>query len=133
MKSSKQQYRERNRRYLKTNRENPEVMELPSGVQYRVIKQGEGKRAIFTSLVHVYYKGQFVDGTVFESNLDEPLPALFRVFDVIEGWKEVLQQMTEGSEYEVVIPYELGYGKRSNGNIPGYSTLIFHIQLMKVE
>lgn len=133
MKSKKQQYREHCRCFLKENRTNPEVQVTPSGVQYRVLKQGDGVVPQLTSLVHVYYKGMFVDGQTFESNLNDPFPGLFRVFDVIEGWKEILQMMPVGSEYEVVIPYELGYGKRVDGNIPGYSTLIFQMQLMKVE
>lgn len=133
MKSKKQIYRENNRRFFKENRNRPDVKELPSGLQYRVIKMGEGVIPQSTSLVHVYYSGSFVDGKVFESNLNDPFPGLFRVFDVIEGWKEILQLMPQGSEFEIVVPYELGYGKRADGNIPGYSTLIFQIQLVKVE
>lgn len=133
MKKTKLQYRKECRDFLKRNRKNPEVVELPSGLQYRVLKEGEGLKPLSNSLVHVYYKGMFVDGEVFESNLEEPLPFLFRVFDVIDGWQEVLQLMPEGSKYEVVIPYELAYGKKADGEIPGYSTLIFQLHLLKVE
>lgn len=133
MKSNKQQYRELSRKFLKNNRSNPDVVVLPSGLQYRILKMGEGPKPQLTSLVHVYYKGVLANGVEFDNNMNEPFPGLFRLFDVIEGWKEALLLMPEGSEYEVVIPYELGYGKRSNDNIPGYSTLVFHINLIKVE
>lgn len=133
MKSNKQQYRELSRKFLKNNRSNPDVVVLPSGLQYRVLKMGEGPKPKLTSLVHVYYKGVLVNGQEFDSNLNETFPGLFRLFDVIDGWKEALLLMPEGSEFEVVVPYELGYGKRSNGNIPAYSTLIFQINLIKVE
>lgn len=132
-KGKKQLYKENNRAYLKQNRTQPGVIELPSGVQYRVLKEGEGKKPIHTSLIHVYYTGKLVDGKVFDENINEPFPALFRVFDVVEGWKEVMPLMAEGGEVEIVLPYEMGYGKRADGNIPGFSTLIFNVKLIKVE
>jgi FKBP-type peptidyl-prolyl cis-trans isomerase len=133
MKKSKQQYRKECRDFLKENRRREDVVTLPSGVQYRVITAGEGEKPKSNSLVHAYYKGRLVDGRSFDDNTGEALPSLFRVFEVIDGWQEVLPLMPEGSIYEVVIPYELGYGKKADGNIPGYSTLIFEIQLIKVE
>lgn len=133
MKLNKQQYKEENCRYLNDNQSKPDMVCLPSGLQYRVIKMGEGIQPVPTSLVHVYYEGKFIDQRVFDTNLTEPFPALLRVFEVIDGWREALLLMKEGSEFEIVVPFELGYGKKKVDNIPGCSTLLFRIQLIKVE
>ncbi|MGL5562979.1 MAG: FKBP-type peptidyl-prolyl cis-trans isomerase [Tannerellaceae bacterium] len=125
-------YKESNLRFLEENKAKEGVFQLTGGVQYRIIEKGEGKIPGATSLVQVYYKGYFIDGKEFDSNLNDTLPALFRVHEVIEGWQDVLRIMPVGSTWEVFIPYTKGYGNRPEGNIKGFSSLIFEIKLVSI-
>jgi FKBP-type peptidyl-prolyl cis-trans isomerase FklB len=118
--------------YLESNKAKPGVTTLPSGLQYRVMTEGKGKKPGKTSSVTVHYKGRLVDGTEFDSSHKRGQPATFPVNGVIAGWTEALQLMAEGSTWELTIPSDLAYGARGAGNvIPPHATLIFEVQLIK--
>jgi peptidylprolyl isomerase len=122
-----------NKQYLTDNSKRPGVMVLPSGLQYRVIKSGSGKSPTPNDLVTVTYRGQLINGMVF----DETQPgktATFPAGQLIPGWVEALQKMKEGDEWELVIPSNLGYGEAGAGGvIPPNQTLVFDMALLKVE
>lgn len=119
--------------FLDENAKKEGVKTLPSGLQYKVIKEGTGASPKATDTVQVNYEGRLIDGTVFDASSkhgDEP--AQFPVNGVIPGWTEALQLMKEGAQWEVYIPAALAYGPRSMGEIPPNSTLIFNVELVKV-
>ncbi len=121
-------------KFLEENGKQPGVVTLPSGLQYKIIREGKGPKPGPKDLVKVRYKGALIDGTVFEEHLTGP-PVPFFVNRVIKGWNEVLPLMPEGSYWKVFIPYQLGYGTEFSPNSPilPYSTLIFDLELVKVE
>ena len=120
--------------YLRKNATNEGVVVLPSGLQYKVITNGQGKKPKATDEVVCHYEGFLVDGTVFDSSYQRGEPATFRLNQVITGWTEGLQLMEEGAKYRFFIPYRLGYGENGAGTlIPPYSTLIFDVELIKVN
>ena len=107
---------------------------LPSGLQYRVLDEGKGALATDSSEVEVHYEGSLIDGTVFDSSYKRGQPSSFRPDQVIKGWREALCLMPEGSVWNLYIPAELGYGERGSGrSIPGNSTLIFKVEVLKVK
>ena len=121
-------------KFLADNAKKEGVKTLPCGVQFKVLKEGNGATAADTSIVVVNYEGRLLDGTVFDSSKshgDEP--ATFRVGQVIKGWQEALKAMPAGSEWEIYIPQELAYGANQQGNIPPFSTLIFKVELVEVK
>ena len=105
----------------------------PSGLKYKVIRKGTGKRPAATDLVTVNYEGRLTNGTVFDSSYQRGEPATFPLNRVIAGWTEGLQLMQEGAEYELYIPYNLAYGENGGGPIPPKSDLIFKVELIKVQ
>lgn len=120
--------------FLANNAKRPEVTALPNGLQYEVIKQGTGAKPSPTSKVTVHYVGTLLDGTEFDSSVRRGQPATFGLNQVIKGWTEGLQLMAEGSKYRLFIPYNLGYGERGAGqSIPAYATLIFEVELLKIN
>lgn len=119
--------------YLEENGNKDGITVLESGLQYRVIEEGEGKSPEATSMVTVHYKGTMIDGTQFDSSYDRGQPAKFPLDGVIKGWTEGVQLMKEGSKYEFFIPYDLAYGERGSRSIPPYSTLIFTVELISVD
>ncbi len=120
-------------RYLTDNKAKPGVTTLPSGLQYREVKAGSGKKPKASDTVSVHYRGKLVDGTEFDSSYKRGAPATFPVGGVIAGWTEALQLMQEGATWELTIPAALGYGARGAGGvIPGNATLIFDVELLKV-
>ena len=120
--------------YLRKNATNEGVVVLPSGLQYKVLTNGQGKKPKATDEVVCHYEGFLVDGTVFDSSYQRGEPATFRLNQVITGWTEGLQLMEEGAKYRFFIPYRLGYGENGAGTlIPPYSTLIFDVELIKVK
>ena len=122
------------REFLEENAKNDSVKVTESGLQYIVLKEGKGIKPGPTDKVVVHYTGKLIDGRVFDSSLDDGEPATFGVDQVIAGWTEGLQLMSEGSEYRLFIPSELAYGsKGSKGSILPNSTLIFDVKLIKVE
>lgn len=119
--------------FLKENGKKDGVVTLPSGLQYKVIKEGTGKVPTASDSVECHYEGKLIDGTKFDSSYDRNATATFGVTQVIPGWVEALQLMPEGSKWELYIPYDLAYGERGAGQaIPPYATLIFDIELVKV-
>ena len=121
-------------KFLAANAKKEGVKTLPCGVQYKVLKDGNGAMPADTSIVVVNYEGRLIDGTVFDSNKSHGgEPATFRVGQVIKGWQEALKAMPVGSEWEIYIPQELAYGANQQGNIPPFSTLIFKVELLEVK
>jgi FKBP-type peptidyl-prolyl cis-trans isomerase len=120
--------------YLEENARKPGVQVTDSGLQYRVLEEGDGKQPSGpNSEVEVHYRGRLVDGTVFDSSYDRGESITFFLNSVIDGWTEGVQLMKEGAKYEFVIPAELGYGQRgAPGAIPPNATLIFDVELLKV-
>lgn len=120
--------------WLEENAKKEGVQTLPSGLQYRVIKQGNGAVATAEDQVTVRYEGKLIDGTVFDSSYERnPNTTAFKPTQVIKGWTEALCMMPEGSEWELYIPESLGYGGRNTGKIPAYSTLIFKVEVVSVK
>ncbi|MBR4552112.1 MAG: FKBP-type peptidyl-prolyl cis-trans isomerase [Bacteroidaceae bacterium] len=128
-----QVYQYANTQFLIENGRNKDVVTLPSGLQYRIIEKGQGAVATDTSTVEVNYEGKLIDGTVFDSSYQRGQSAEFKPTQVIKGWTEALTMMPEGSTWELFIPYNLAYGEQGNRSIPGYSTLIFKVQVIKVK
>lgn len=119
--------------FLSENAKKAGVTLLASGLQYKVIKQGTGKKPGRTSRVKCHYEGTFTDGKIFDSSYKRGEPAVFGVNQVIAGWTEALQLMSEGAEWELYIPYNLAYGEAgANGSIPPFATLIFKVELLEV-
>ena len=118
--------------WMAANAKKPGVKTLPSGVQYKVIKEGAGVMPKDTSLVKVNYEGRLIDGTVFDSSYKNGQPVSLRANQVIKGWTEALVHMPAGSVWEVYIPQELAYGEREQGQIKPYSPLVFKIELLSV-
>lgn len=123
----------RNEKWLADNAKKPGVKSLPSGVQYKVITEGNGEIPADTSMVVVNYEGKNIDGEVFDSSIKRGEPITFRANQVIKGWTEVLCHMPVGSKWEVYIPQELAYGERQQGLIKPFSTLIFTIELKEIK
>ena len=121
-----------NAAYLAENAKKPGVISRPSGLQYRIMKSGYGKRPLASDIVGVYYTGRLINGTVFDGT--EPgLPASFAANGVIRGWTEALTNMREGDKWQLVIPAHLGYGTSgSGGGIPPDQTLVFDVELVSV-
>ena len=119
--------------FLEKNKKEEGVIELPSGLQYKVLKEGNGKKPKATDKVRCHYEGMLLDGTVFDSSIKRGEPAVFGVNQVIQGWVEALQLMHEGSKWRLFIPSEMAYGARGAGNsIPPHATLIFDVELIEV-
>lgn len=119
--------------FLKENKKKEDIIELPSGLQYKIIKQGTGKKPGSQDEVTVHYEGRFLDGKIFDSSYEKNEPVSFPVNGVIKGWTEGLQLMNEGSVYELYVPSTLGYGDNSYGQVPGGSTLIFKVELISIK
>lgn len=117
----------------KYKEEHSDEIETESGLLYRILRKGFGDIPTLEDKVIVHYSGKLVDGTIFDSSINKGEPATFRVNGVIMGWQEALTMMPVGSKWELVIPSILGYGEKSQGNIPGMSTLIFEVELLGIE
>lgn len=125
--------KEAGEKYLAENAGKEGVVVLPSGLQYKVLKEGDGRKPKATDSVKCHYEGFLTDGTLFDSSVQRGEPAVFGLQQVIAGWTEGLQLMSEGSKYRFFIPYMLGYGESGAGqSIPPYAALIFDVELIKV-
>ena len=121
------------RAFLAANGSREGVTTLKSGLQYEILKEGNGKKPKATDTVRCHYHGTLIDGTVFDSSVQRNEPADFPVNGVIAGWVEALQLMPVGSKWKLYIPFELGYGARGAGqSIPPYSALIFEVELLEI-
>ncbi len=119
--------------YLESNAKKEGVCVTKSGLQYEVLREGTGKSPKASDSVRCHYEGRLIDGSIFDSSYQRNEPADFGLSQVITGWTEGLQLMKEGAKYRFTIPYMLGYGERgAGGSIPGFSTLIFDVELIKV-
>ncbi|MFW5804723.1 MAG: FKBP-type peptidyl-prolyl cis-trans isomerase [bacterium] len=120
--------------FLEENKKKEGVVELPSGLQYEIIEEGEGESPGLTDKVTTHYKGMLLDGTVFDSSYDRGEPVQFPVNGVIKGWTEALQLMKPGAKWKLYIPPTLGYGENPPpGEIEPNSLLIFEIELISVD
>lgn len=120
-------------KFLAENAKKQGIVALSSGLQYEVIKEGNGKKPSATDRVQCHYEGTLIDGTVFDSSIKRGEPAVFGVNQVIRGWVEALQLMKEGAKWRLYIPYNMAYGENGAGEmIPPYSALIFDVELIKV-
>lgn len=120
--------------FLAVNREKSGVTELPSGLQYEVMIEGDGVKPNATDKVTCHYHGTLIDGTVFDSSVKRGQPATFPLNAVIKGWTEGLQLMTTGSKWRFFIPAQLGYGDRQvSAQIGPNCTLIFEVELLSVS
>lgn len=126
-------HKEAGEKYLAENAKKEGVVTLPSGLQYQVLKEGDGKKPTAKDTVRCHYEGFLIDGTVFDSSVQRGEPAEFGLQQVIAGWTEGLQLMQEGAKYRFFIPYRLGYGEGGAGSsIPPFAALIFDVELIKV-
>ncbi len=121
--------------FLAENGQKEGVITTASGLQYEIIKEGNGKKPTINDRVKVHYHGTTIDGNVFDSSVDRGEPAVFGVSQVIPGWTEVLQLMNEGAKFRVYVPQELAYGAypQPGGPIKPYSMLIFDVELIEVQ
>ena len=127
-------YKEANEAFLKVKAQEEGMVVLDNGVLYRVLEEGRGtKKPTPRSIVYVHYTGRLIDGTVFDTTDGDQLPALFMVGDLIMGWQIALTRMHEGDKWEVYIPAKWGYGATRMDDIPAHSTLIFTLELVKIE
>ena len=124
---------EEGRVFLQNNMNRPGVITTKSGLQYEVLVEGNGKKPNATDQVRCHYEGTLIDGTVFDSSYKRNEPAVFGLNQVIAGWTEGVQLMSEGAKYRFYIPYLLAYGESgAGGMIPPYATLIFDVELIEV-
>lgn len=125
--------KEKGEKYLAENAKKEGVVTLPSGLQYQVIKEGNGRKPKATDKVKCHYEGMLIDGTLFDSSIQRGEPATFPLNGVIAGWTEGLQLMQEGAKYRFFIPYQLGYGEHGAGaSIPPFAALVFDVELIEV-
>ena len=126
-------HKEAGEKYLAENGKKDGVITLPSGLQYQVLKEGNGKKPSAKDSVKCHYEGFLIDGTVFDSSVQRGEPAVFGLQQVIAGWTEGLQLMQEGAKYRFFIPYRLAYGEGGAGaSIPPFAALIFDVELIEV-
>ncbi len=125
--------REAGEKFLAENKTKEGVQVTPSGLQYKVIKQGKGAIPTETDRVKVNYRGTLIDGTEFDSSYKRNEPTVFAANQVIKGWTEALTMMPVGSKWELYIPQDLAYGSRNQGTIKPFSTLIFEVELLSIE
>jgi len=125
---------EEGEKFLAENAKRKEVMVLESGLQYEILKNGNGPKPSLNDQVTTHYHGTLIDGTVFDSSVERGQPATFPVSGVIKGWTEALQLMEVGSKWKLYIPYNLAYGEKGAGaQIGPYTTLIFEVELIKIN
>ena len=125
--------KEAGEKFLAENAKKEGVVVLPSGLQYEVLAEGNGKKPSATDRVQCHYEGTLIDGTIFDSSIKRGEPAVFGVNQVIRGWVEALQLMQEGAKWRLYIPYDMAYGEHGAGEmIPPYSALVFDVELIKV-
>ena len=122
-----------NQAFLEENKKAAGVVVTDSGLQYKILTEGNGAKPTAESTVRVHYTGSLIDGTVFDSSVKRGTPAEFPVGGVIKGWTEALQLMPVGSKWRLTIPHNLAYGERGAGaSIPPFATLVFEVELLDI-
>ena len=129
----KQQSTAANLAFFAKLKENKNIIELPDGLRYEILKAGEGPNPKSTDTVKVHYHGTLVDGTVFDSSVERKEPAEFPLDGVIPGWTEGLQKINKGGKIKLYVPPQLAYGDDGKGGIPPGSTLIFEVELLEIK
>lgn len=124
---------EAGKKFLAENKKNKGVVETESGLQYKVNKEGTGKKPTLESTITCHYTGKLLDGTKFDSSFDRDKPLTVPLAQLIKGWGEGLQLMKEGANYTFYIPSELAYGNQQAGIIPPGATIVFDVELISVE
>ncbi|MDF2456996.1 MAG: fklB [Cytophagaceae bacterium] len=125
---------EEGKAFLKANAEKEGVVTLPSGLQYKILKEGNGPKPKETDQVTTHYHGTLINGTVFDSSVQRGQPATFPVNGVIQGWVEALQLMPTGSKWQLYVPSDLAYGTRgASDDIGPNTTLIFDVELIAIN
>lgn len=125
---------EKGQKYLAENKKRKGVVELPSGLQYEIMKPGTGAKPTKEDKVTTHYHGTTIDGKVFDSSVERGQPAQFGISQVIAGWTEALQLMPVGSKWKLFIPSNLAYGERgAGGNIGPNETLVFEVELISID
>ena len=119
--------------FMAENAAREEVVSLPSGLQYEIVREGSGAVPTENDRVRVHYHGTLIDGTVFDSSVERGEPATLGVTQVIAGWTEALQLMPVGSKWRLYVPYDLAYGAQDRGEIKPFSNLIFDVELLGIE
>lgn len=119
--------------FFPDNAQNPDVHVTESGLQYEVLAEGTGENANEDSDVKVHYHGTFLNGEVFDSSVDRDTPSEFNLGGVIEGFSEGVQLMNTGAKYRFYMPYDLAYGAQGTNGIPGYTPLIFEVELLEIQ
>lgn len=132
--SKKTDYKLKNEAFLVDKKQQEGVHELPKGVLYEIQKSGnpQGRRPDLRSVVCVHYTGRLINRRVFDDSRRDGIPAAFRLYEVIDGWQIALSQMRPGDRWTIYIPSQLAYGSRTDGDIPGNSTLIFDVELISI-
>lgn len=121
-------------KFLAENKTKEGVVTLPSGLQYKILKEGTGPKPAATDKVTTHYHGTLIDGTVFDSSVERGEPASFKLNEVIPGWTEALQLMPVGSKWKIFVPSNLAYGERGAGNDIGpHAALIFDVELLSID
>ncbi len=122
------------KKYLAANKKKPGIVELPSGLQYRIVEEGSGEKPVSSDTVKVHYRGTLIDGTEFDSSYARGEPVTFQIAKIINGWQQALILMSEGAKWQVFIPPILAYGSGGAGqNIGPNATLVFEIELVSIE
>jgi FKBP-type peptidyl-prolyl cis-trans isomerase len=129
----KQESQAQNIAFFTKLKENKNVVELPSGLRYEIVKPGDGPAPKPTETVKVHYTGTLIDGTVFDSSVQRNEPAEFPLDGVIPGWTEGLQKISKGGKIKLYVPPSLAYGDDARGNIPPSSTLIFDVEMLDIK
>jgi len=119
--------------FLAENKKKEGVVTLPSGLQYKVLKAGDGKKPTDADTVECNYRGTLINGTEFDSSYRAGKPASFKVSGVVPGWTEALKMMPVGSKWQLFIPYQLAYGERGSGRIGPNAMLIFEVELLAIK
>lgn len=127
------EYRKAQKEWLAENARKDSVVTLKSGLQYKILRQGDGKIPRKSSKVCIHYEGRTTDGSLFDSSYERQMALTMSVSDFIDGWQEALCLMPVGSKWEIYVPHYLAYGKEDGMPFRPYSTLIFTIELLSIE
>ena len=128
-----EEFAKKHKIFFDKNAKEKGMISLPSGVQYKILKEGTGQAVKAEDSIQVHYTGSLTDGTVFDSSVARNQPASLGVNQVIPGWQEILPKMKVGSKWKIFIPPALGYGANAAGSIPPHSILIFEIEVLGID